>query len=317
MAQRTSTIGVDLPAMSDDPSIPAEPSATGELLLVGTPIGNLADLSPRARQVLAEADRIACEDTRTTRTLLAAHGISTPTTALHAHNERSAGEQLLQRMRQGARIALVSDAGMPAISDPGALLVQAAHREGIRVSVIPGPNAAACAYAASGFLHDRFLFAGFLPASGAARRKAIAAFGVSCPVVLHEAPHRVLETIADLLSTFGPECEIVFARELTKKFEEVARMKLADAGDWLVAHPHRQSGEFVLVLGPREPAESGEGADADRVLGILMQELSVSAAARVAARITGAPRKALYTRALELDQASIKESGAGNEEPPG
>ena len=272
---------------------------TGTLYVVATPIGNLADASPRALEVLRQADLVACEDTRTTRTLLARHGIARATLALHAHNERTATAKLLAALRAGSSVALVTDAGTPGISDPGALLVEAAHREGLRVLPVPGPNAAVAAYSAAGFVADRFLFVGFLPAKPAARRKALAALELPWPVILYEAPHRVLETVEDLAAQFGGERELVFARELTKKFEEVARMPLSQAAAWLAAGPHRQQGEFVLVLGPG--ATEAPGLDeGERVLGVLLESLPASEAAKLAARITGAPRNALYKRALEL-----------------
>jgi len=272
----------------------------GILYVIATPIGNLADASPRALETLASTDLVACEDTRTTRTLLARHGIAARTVALHAHNERAASAKLLGALRQGRSVALVSDAGTPAVSDPGALLVEAAHREGVRVVPVPGPNAALTAYSASGFASDRFLFAGFLPSSAAARRTALKALDSPSPVILYEAPHRVRETVEDLAACFGPLREIVIARELTKKFEEVARMPLGAAHDWLLADPHRQQGEFVLVLGPApaQPAAGSEG-DAERVLDVLLEALPASEAARLAARITGAPKNALYRKALE------------------
>jgi 16S rRNA (cytidine1402-2'-O)-methyltransferase len=270
----------------------------GTLYVVATPIGNLADASPRALQVLRSADLVACEDTRTTRTLLGRHGIDRATLALHAHNERSAGAKLLAELQAGRDVALVTDAGTPGISDPGALLIEAAHRAGLRVVPVPGPSAAVAAYSAAGFAADRFLFVGFLPAKPAARRKALAALEAPCPVVLYEAPHRVLETVEDLAARFGGERELVIARELTKKFEEVARLPLAQAAAWLQAGPHRQQGEFVLVLGPGAAAAADDG-EAERVLALLLETLPASDAAKLAARITGAPRNALYKRALE------------------
>ena len=270
----------------------------GTLYVVATPIGNLADASPRALEALRAADVLACEDTRTTRTLLARHGLEREARALHAHNERAATEALLAELRAGKSVALVTDAGTPGVSDPGALLVAGAHREGVRVVPIPGPNAAVAAFSAAGFAADRFLFAGFLPAKPAARRKALEALDLACPVILYEAPHRVAETIADLAARFGGEREIVIARELTKKFEEVARVPLAQAGDWLRAHAHRQQGEFVLVLAPGAAAAPDAG-EAERVLDILLEALPASEAARLAARISGAPRNALYKKALE------------------
>lgn len=271
----------------------------GTLYVVATPIGNLSDLSPRAREILNAVDLVACEDTRTTRTLLAAHGINAKTTAVHEHNERSAGARLVEALAAGKNIALVSDAGTPAVSDPGALVVEAAHRAGIRVIPVPGASAAITAYSASGFLADRFLFVGFLPASAGARRKAIAALDAACPVVLYEAPHRVLETVEDLAAAFGPDREVVIARELTKKFEEIARLPLSGAAAWIGANPHRQQGEFVLVLGPQARTEAKDD-DTERILLVLLEEVSVSEAARIAARLTGGSKNALYARALEL-----------------
>jgi 16S rRNA (cytidine1402-2'-O)-methyltransferase len=270
---------------------------SGILFVVATPIGNLADASPRALEVLRTVELIACEDTRTTRTLLARYGIGTRTFALHQHNERAASGKLLNLLKEGRNLALVSDAGTPLVSDPGALLVGEAHAAGIRVSPVPGPSAAMAAFSAAGFAADRFLFVGFLPSTKAGRVKALAALQTGCPVILYEAPHRVLETVEDLAERFGAERELVIARELTKKFEELARMKLAGAAAWLLAEPQRIRGEFVLILGPgaaRSPAE----LDAERVLEALLEIAAPSEAARVAARITGLPRRVLYEHAL-------------------
>ena len=274
------------------------PSGTGTLYVVATPIGNLADASPRALEALRAADLVACEDTRTSRVLLAHYGIDARTVALHEHNERAAGEKLLGVLRGGGTVALVSDAGTPGVSDPGALLVEAAHREGIRVVPLPGPSAAIAAYSAAGFAADRFVFAGFLPAKPA---KALADLDLPWPVIFYEAPHRVLATVRALLERFGPARELVIARELSKKFEEIARLPLADAPAWLEAGPHRQSGEFVLVLGPGA-GKAPDRAEAERVLGLLMEKLSPADAAKLAARITGMPRNALYKAALKDSQ---------------
>jgi 16S rRNA (cytidine1402-2'-O)-methyltransferase len=272
--------------------------SNGTLHIVATPIGNLADASPRALEALAQADLIACEDTRTSRTLLARHGIAARAVPLHAHNERAATERLLGALRAGKNVSLISDAGTPGISDPGALLVAAAHREGIRVVPVPGPSAALAAYSAAGFAADRFLFVGFLPAARGARRKALALLEASCPVIIYEAPHRVLETVQDLCERFGGARELLIARELTKKFEEVARMPLAEAGPWLLAQTHRQQGEFVLVLGPDAAPRAPDQAEGERILAILLKELPASDAARLAARISGVPRAVLYQVAL-------------------
>jgi 16S rRNA (cytidine1402-2'-O)-methyltransferase len=270
----------------------------GTLFVVATPIGNLADASPRALEALRAADVIACEDTRTTRTLLARHGIRGRTLALHAHNERTAAERLIGELKEGRNVALVSDAGTPAVSDPGALLVEQAHRAGIRVSPLPGPSAAAAAFSVSGFAADRFLFAGFLPAAGAARRKALEALDLPLPLILYEAPHRIADTLHDLAARFGPEREFVIGRELTKKFEEVARLPLGEAARWLSAQPHRVQGEYALVIAPGQ-ARPATALDARHVLEVLLEELSPSDAARLAARITGESRRILYRWALE------------------
>ena len=263
-------------------------SATpGTLYVVATPIGNLADSSPRSIEILRAVQIVACEDTRTTRGLLAHHGVAARTVALHAHNERAAGDKLLRALRDGSDVALVSDAGTPGVSDPGALLIAAAHREGLRVVPVPGPSAAIAAWSASGFADTRFQFAGFVDA------KSLKNLDGEWPVILYEAPHRVLKTVSALLERFGPERELVIARELSKKFEEVARLRLADAPGWLGAGPHRQQGEFVLVLGPG-PAKETDAAEGARVRDILAKEMSASDAARLAARITGVPRNSLY-----------------------
>jgi 16S rRNA (cytidine1402-2'-O)-methyltransferase len=271
---------------------------TGTLCVVATPIGNLADASERALDALREASVIACEDTRVTRTLLARFGIATPTTALHEHNEREASEGLLRRLRAGETVALVTDAGTPGLSDPGAFLVAQAHAAGIRVSPIPGPSAAAAAISVAGFPAAQFHFAGFLPASPAGRRKALETLDVPMPLVLYEAPHRIARTVADLLERFGPERELLIARELSKKFEEVARLRLGDAPAWIGGAPHREQGEFVLVVAPGAERPGRAAPDGEEVLDILLDSLAPSEAARVAARISGEPKNVLYQKAL-------------------
>jgi 16S rRNA (cytidine1402-2'-O)-methyltransferase len=272
----------------------AGPNVDATLYVVATPIGNLADVSPRALEILRTVDLVACEDTRTTRTLLGHYGISTRTVAVHEHNERAAASGLISELRAGKAVALVSDAGTPGIADPGALLVAEAHRAGIRVVPVPGPSAAAAAFSAAGFPAPGYRFAGFLPASGAARRKAINALDGALPVVLYEAPHRIARTLGELAERLGTEREVVLARELSKKFEEVARLTLGETGQWLAA-PHRQQGEFVIVLAP---GEAKPAADADRVLEILLESLAPSEAAKIAARITGVAKGELYRKAL-------------------
>ena len=269
----------------------------GVLYVVATPIGNLADASPRSVETLRSVQIIACEDTRHTRTLLARYGITARPVALHQHNERRASAALVAALRDGKSVALVSDAGTPALSDPGAWLVAQAHRAAIRVSPLPGPSAAAAALSVSGFAAPQFLFAGFLPAGGAARRKALETLDLPWPVVIYEAPHRIAETLQDLRDRFGDAREILVARELTKKFEDVARLPLGQAAEWLAARAERSKGEFVLVLQPG--AEGKPALDDDKVLDILLEALAPSEAARLAARITGAPKNLLYRKALK------------------
>jgi 16S rRNA (cytidine1402-2'-O)-methyltransferase len=268
------------------------------LYVVATPIGNLSDASPRALDTLRSVDLVACEDTRTTRTLLARHGIATRTVALHEHNERRASSGLVEGLRAGKNVALVSDAGTPALSDPGAWLVREAHRAGIRVSPLPGPSAAAAAISVSGFAAPQFLFAGFLPATRAARRKALQALDLPWPVVFYEAPHRIAEMLADLAERFGPTRELAICRELTKKFEEVARLPLGAASAWLGERAERSQGEFVLVLEPGQERERRD-VDADAILDVLLEAMSPSEAARLAAKITGVPKNQLYRKTLK------------------
>ena len=268
------------------------------LYVVATPIGNLSDASPRAIETLRNVDVVACEDTRTTRTLLARHGITARTTALHEHNERRAGAALIAALREGKSVALVSDAGTPALSDPGAWLVAEAHRAGIRISPVPGPSAAAAALSVSGFAAPQFLFVGFLPAAAAARRRALDALDLPWPLVIYEAPHRIADTLQDLKQKFGDSREVLVARELTKKFEEVARLPLGEAPAWLAARAERAQGEFALVLAPGAPRAQAS-IDPESVLQILLEAVAPSEAARLAARITGAPKNLLYRKAIK------------------
>jgi 16S rRNA (cytidine1402-2'-O)-methyltransferase len=257
----------------------------GTLFVVATPIGNLGDFSPRAVEILKNAALIACEDTRTSRTLLARFGITTRSVALHQHNERAAAPALIDTLRSNGDVALISDAGTPAVS-------------------VPGPSAAIAAFSASGFAAEQFLFAGFLPSSATARRKAIAAlergFERDCAVILYEAPHRIRATLADLAAGCGADREIAIGRELTKKFEEIARMPLGAALGWLDQRAQREQGEFVLVIAPGNGNRNPGASDADHVLATLLEALGPSDAAKLAARLTGQARKLLYARALEL-----------------
>jgi 16S rRNA (cytidine1402-2'-O)-methyltransferase len=270
------------------------------LYVVATPIGNLGDISLRALETLRGADLVACEDTRHARHLLDHHGIKVPTLALHQHNENAAADKLIHFLGEGKAVALVSDAGTPGVSDPGARAVAAVRAAGFRVIPLPGPNAAIAALSAAGLTDPHFLFAGFLPAKVGARRTAIQALaGVDAALVFYEAPHRVTETVGELVELLEPQREIVIARELTKLFEQIVRMPLVEAPAWLAADANRQRGEFVLVVsGP--PPRAGMDAETERVLNALLAELPVKQAAKLAAEITGQPKNALYARALEL-----------------
>jgi 16S rRNA (cytidine1402-2'-O)-methyltransferase len=276
------------------------PDMESALYVVGTPIGNLGDITLRALETLRGADLVACEDTRHARQLLDHHGIKAQTLALHQHNENEAAEKLVAQLGAGRRVALITDAGTPGVSDPGARAVAAVRAAGFRVIPIPGPNAAVTALSAAGLSDPRFLFVGFLPAKVGARRTAIAELAaVAATLVFYEAPHRVRETVADLVELLDGARTIVFARELTKLFEQVASMPLADAPAWLAADANRERGEFVLLVSAPPPRE-GMDAESERVLAALLAELPVKQAAKLAAEITGQPKNALYARALEL-----------------
>jgi 16S rRNA (cytidine1402-2'-O)-methyltransferase len=275
------------------------PSST--LYVVATPIGNAGDITLRAINVLAIADAIACEDTRNTAHLLTRYGLSKELLAAHEHNEREAAEKLIARLRAGQRIALVSDAGTPGVSDPGARIVDAVRAAGLRVMPLPGASAAISALSASGLVNDSFHFVGFLPAKAKQREAALLALRtIAATLVFYEAPHRITETIGALAAIFEAEREIVFARELTKLFEEIHRCKLSEAAAWLAADANRQRGEFVILLEGASATADADQAEADRVLSILLSECSVKQAASLAAQITGCKKNALYERALRM-----------------
>ncbi|MCA0243865.1 MAG: 16S rRNA (cytidine(1402)-2'-O)-methyltransferase [Proteobacteria bacterium] len=282
------------------------PGAT--LYLVATPIGNRADITLRALHLLQRADCVACEDTRVTAQLLAHYGVAPkPLLAVHAHNENEAAERVCQRLAAGDAVAFVSDAGTPGVSDPGARLVAAAVAAGFAVVPIPGPSSALAALSVAGDVGDAaggaFVFQGFLPAKGAERQAALqAACGDARTQILFEAPHRVRGLLQDLAAA-APQRRLTVARELTKQFEAVATLAAADAPAWLAADAHRERGEFVLVLhaAPPAPAAAGDAlpAAAEHCLAVLQRELPLKQAVVLAAEISGAPRKALYQRALQ------------------
>lgn len=276
----------------------------GTLYVVATPIGNLADISLRALHVLQLVDTLACEDTRHTQTLLRAYGIersSSQVLAVHQHNEAQAAETVIERLRAGQRLAYVSDAGTPAVSDPGARLVAAVRMAGLQVMPMPGPSSITTVLSAAGAVDDAgaFVFAGFLPAKGAERQSAVQALAQETrTVVLLEAPHRIGQ-LAAALAPLG-ERRVTLGRELTKQFEQITTLPASQLPAWLDADPQRSRGEFVVVL---HPVASTPDAGPDlRVLKLLLDELPLKSAVRLAAEITGAPRNGLYEAALQLRQ---------------
>lgn len=275
----------------------ANPAAgAGTLFVVATPIGNLDDLPPRARATLAAVDLIAAEDTRHSAALLRHHGIATRCVALHEHNEREASADLVRQIQAGKRIALISDAGTPLVSDPGYRLVRAAREAGVAVSPIPGACAAIAALSAAGLPSDRFVFEGFLAAKSAARRAHMQTLRAETrTLIFYESSHRIVEMLRDLAAEFGESRKAVIARELTKQFETVLDGALGELVARVEGDADQQRGEFVvLVEGADEDDAAARLAEGQRVYRILSAELPPSRAAKIAAEITGAPRKLLY-----------------------
>jgi 16S rRNA (cytidine1402-2'-O)-methyltransferase len=284
-------------------------ASTGRLYVVATPIGNLGDLSARAREILQTCSLIAAEDTRHTGNLLKHFGIQTPQLSLHEHNERDRAPELMQRLRAGAQIALVSDAGTPGISDPGFELVRAVAAEGFEIVAVPGPCAAIAALSIGGLPTDRFCFEGFLPARGAARRKRLQSLEQEPrTLVLYEAPHRLREMLEDCAEVFGGERQAMVAREITKLHESTYRGSLRDLLGRATTDADFGRGEIVLILAgaPQQPADAsgpdGHGGALDRVLKILLAELPLKQAARLAAQITETRDNQAYKRALQLKE---------------
>jgi len=288
-----------LAAANDAAGQQNHPAST--LYVVATPIGNLADISLRTLHVLGQVDAVACEDTRHTQQLLRAYGLERPGSqllAVHQHNEAEASQHVMARLAQGERVAYVSDAGTPAISDPGARLVAAVRQAGFRVLPLPGASSVTTALSASGMTgEDGFVFSGFLPNKSGERERAVQTLAQeSRAVVLLEAPHRI-EALAQALSVLG-ERRITVGRELTKQFEQIETLAAQDLPAWLAEKPDRQRGEFVLVLHDAPvAAAAGEGV---RVLQILLPELPLKTAVKLAAEITGESKNELYDKALAL-----------------
>ncbi|SEL59291.1 16S rRNA (cytidine(1402)-2'-O)-methyltransferase [Nitrosovibrio tenuis] len=274
----------------------------GSLYVVGTPIGNLRDISFRALDILAAVDFIAAEDTRVTARLLEYHSITKKMISMHRHNEASTVKRIERSLADGNSVALLTDAGTPGISDPGALLVKHIRNMGYKVIPIPGANAAVCALSAAGIITPHFLFYGFLPANPGARRRELQNLKLfPYTLIFYEAPHRILECVTDLVEVMRDHRELTIARELTKLFETIHVCPLKDAVVWLEEDPNRQRGEFVLMLtGFKTRNEAELGDEAQHVLKLLMDALPLKQAVKLAADITGESRNLLYTFALSL-----------------
>ena len=278
--------------------------------MVATPIGNLADIGLRALQVLSLVDTVACEDKRHTAALLQGYGLHKPLLALHEHNESEAAQTVLQLLQEGQRVAYVSDAGTPGVSDPGARLAAAVTAAGLRCVPLPGASSVTALLSVAGLTEGegRFAFVGFLPAKGAERQRALDELALQpLASVLLEAPHRMAALAKDL-AALG-ERRLTVGRELTKQFEDIAQLAAGDFPTWLQADANRLRGEFVLVVHPEEAVATDDGLDADtlRVLGLLLAELPLKTAVKVCADISGQSRNALYEAALALRQASAED----------
>ena len=275
----------------------------GSLYVVATPLGNLRDVTLRALDILGSADIVAAEDTRVSGTLLRYYGIATRVISLHAHNEARRAESLIEHLREGRSVALVTDAGTPGISDPGARLVAAVRDANLPVVPIPGPSAVIAAISAAGLVAEHFFFAGFLPSQPKARRALLAAVGpLPCALVLYEAPHRIRTTLAELVDTLESDRSITIARELSKRFETIAAMPLRDAPGWLGADANRERGEFVLIVDVAAKPVAPAALDAAglRWLRALLEQLPPAQAARIAAAATGVARDAIYAQAISM-----------------
>jgi 16S rRNA (cytidine1402-2'-O)-methyltransferase len=277
------------------PSGTRSPGTSGTLFVVATPIGNLGDLTPRALDTLRAVAAVCAEDTRRTRQLLAHFGLEKPLLALHEHNEAQLADMLVARLLAGESLALVSDAGTPLVSDPGYRLVRAARAAGVRVSPLPGPCAFVAALSVAGLPSDRFVFEGFLPAKASARRERLAQLvAESRTLVFYESAHRIEDALADLVGAFGSDRPAVLARELTKLFETVLDGTLASLQGRVAADADQRKGEFVLLV--QGAGEEGDArvVEGRRLYAKLVEHLPPSTAAKLAAELSGAPRKMLY-----------------------
>jgi 16S rRNA (cytidine1402-2'-O)-methyltransferase len=277
------------------------------LYVVATPIGNLGDITLRALEILKDVDVIAAEDTRHTAGLLSHFGITKKLIAVHQHNEFKSAQVLLDRLQAGESVALVTDAGTPGISDPGAIVVDVLHDAGVKVVPIPGVSAVIAALSVSGITNNGFSFIGFLPASGSQRRKVLESYKMlEHTLVFYEAPHRIVECIADMGRVLGAKRRVTIARELTKTFETIHRCALGDAQTWIESDTNQQRGEFVLLVEmAHEKVEAAVSENAQKTLKILLAELPLKQAVKLAADITGAKKNDLYQLALTLKDEHI------------
>lgn len=281
----------------------------GTLYVVATPIGNLGDITLRALETLKMVNMIAAEDTRHTGGLLSHFGIVNKLISVHEHNERQSAEKLLTQLTAGENIALVTDAGTPGISDPGAIVIKIVREAGIKVVPIPGVSAVITALSASGIAQNGFLFVGFLPASGAARRKVLDELKIQTQtLVFYEAPHRIVESVIDMANVFGGNRRITFARELTKTFETIYGCDLNQAGAWLKSDTNQQRGEFVVLIEAEifKPAE-GLSDEVIRILKLLLADLPLKQAVKLAVQITNNKKNDLYELALTFKNV-VKDS---------
>ncbi len=273
---------------------------SGTLYIVATPIGNLQDFSPRAQTILNQVNLIAAEDTRHSRHLLNHFGIKTPLQALHQHNEHQKSSILLERLKKGDNIALISDAGTPLISDPGHYLIENAHAAQITIVPIPGASALISALSAAGFPADSFIFEGFLPAKKLARQQRLEILQTeSRTLVFYESPHRLFDSLNDMAEIFGQQRQAVLVKELSKLFETIYRDKLSRILEWLKTKPERQKGEFVLIIqGAPPPDNKALSTEAKRIFNLLRQELPIKKAAKLTSEITGESKNSLYAFGL-------------------
>ncbi|MCL9676484.1 MULTISPECIES: 16S rRNA (cytidine(1402)-2'-O)-methyltransferase [Acinetobacter] len=279
---------------------------SAQLFVVATPIGHLDDMTYRAIETLKSVSLVAAEDTRQSAQLFKHYNITTPLTACHDHNENHKINELIQRLKAGENIALISDAGTPLISDPGFKLVRAAQEHKIRVVPVPGACAAVAALSAVGLPSDRFSFEGFLPSKSSQRMLQLEKLkDETQTLIFYEAPHRILDCVKDMMQVFGAERPVGFAREITKTFETIKKMSLGELVSFVEHDHNQQKGEIVLIVGGNPVEKDMEQEKLDQLLTRLLEDLSVKAASQLAADLTGIKKKIAYQRALELTQTDL------------